>query len=258
MSTRDSERLNSYLATAAGISRRQADAAIAAGRVRVNNQTAVLGARMADDAVVTLDGCSLAAPPSLTILLNKPVGYVCSRRGQGAPTIYNLLPKPYQRLQVAGRLDKDSSGLIILTNDGHLAQKLTHPRYRKEKVYLVSINKCLSHADLATLNKGVLLSDGISSMRVERLVNDPFAEAMAPLKPYPSIGQYKSSRTAAGFYRVSMREGRNRQIRRSFEALGYRVRQLRRLSIDSYHLSNLPSGHFRPLSGDPKTESQSI
>ena len=154
-------------------------------------------------------------PQRVLLMLNKPAGYVCSRNGQGSKTVYDLLPKKYHYLKTIGRLDKDSSGLLLLTNDGELANKLTHPRYQKSKVYEVSLNKELKSSDQSKLQKGVSLDNGLSRF------------------------SYIKS-TSANKYEVTLSEGRNRQIRRTFEAIGYRVSKLHRTDFGSYSLGGLP------------------
>ena len=127
-------RINQYVARATGLSRRKADAAIAQGRVAVNGQTTGVGTEVAATDAVTLDGHAIAISlQTITIMLNKPPGYVVSRAGQGSKTVYDLLPAEYRQLKPVGRLDKDSSGLLLLTNDGNLANELTHPRHAKTK-----------------------------------------------------------------------------------------------------------------------------
>ena len=132
----DSTRLNKFIAHHAGLSRREADAAIEQGRVRVNAALAILGTQVKPTDIVELDGVKVAAVHRYSyLLLNKPVGYVCSRRNQGdAPTIYSLLPEKYHALKTVGRLDRDSSGLILLTDDGDFAHHMTHPKFVKTKL----------------------------------------------------------------------------------------------------------------------------
>lgn len=137
-------RINKYLALATGISRRAADAALGEFRVGINGKTAKIGTEVTESDVVTLDGRILSLPISkVTIMLNKPAGYVVSRDGQGSDTIYDLLPVEHDRLKPVGRLDKDSSGLLLLTNDGDLANQLTHPSYQKRKIYEITLDKPL-------------------------------------------------------------------------------------------------------------------
>lgn len=215
-------RLNKYLATNFGVSRREADNLISAGKVLVNNKPAEIGMRVSDEDSITVDGKKVSAHQMIYLALNKPINYVCSRKRQGdTPTIYELLPEKYQALKSVGRLDKNSSGLILLTNDGDFAFKMTHPSFVKTKVYEVRIDRALEplHQQMIA-DFGVQLADGRSQLGLERL-NDERV-----------------------FWRVTMSEGRNRQIRRTFEALGYKVVALHRISFGKYSLSGLEEGHF--------------
>lgn len=214
-------RINKFLAEHSYLSRRQADEAVAAGRVTINSRTAVIGDIVGDNDKVTLDNAPISETKTKrTILFNKPAGYVCSRASQGNPTVYSLLPTDYHDLNIAGRLDKDSSGLLILTSDGSLMQELTHPSKGKIKSYLVKTGRTLTAQDLEKLEKGVDIGDlRLSSMKVT-----PVAESE---------------------YEVLLTEGRNRQIRRSFAAVGAEVTGLHRTAIGSYRLSNLESGDFK-------------
>lgn len=211
-------RLNKFIARTTGLSRRSADDLIKSGRVFINDETAQLGQNIGFKDKVILDGKKLKLEgKQTTIMLNKPGGYVCSRRGQGSKTIYDLLPKKYHPLKPVGRLDKDSSGLILLTDDGELANKLAHPKYQKEKVYKVSLNKTLALSDKNKLQAGVKLSDGLS--KFNNLKN-----------------------CSNNIYEVVLAEGRNRQIRRMFNALGYKVEKLQRTQIGPYKISGLKTG----------------
>jgi 16S rRNA U516 pseudouridylate synthase RsuA-like enzyme len=146
-------RLNKFIASGTELSRRAADTAIAAGKVTVNGLPAGQGQDIGPDDVVALDGQEVThSTPKTTIMLNKPVGFVVSRQGQGSRTIYDILPSEYHQLNPIGRLDKDSSGLLLLTNDGELANALTHPSYQKRKVYEVTLNK-----PLQPLHRGLLV-----------------------------------------------------------------------------------------------------
>lgn len=214
-------RLNKYLASGSELSRRSADEAIAAGRVTVNGQPAEQGMDITDTDAVTLDGRVITpARDSTTILFHKPRGYVVSRNGQGSETIYDLLPADYHALNPIGRLDKDSSGLLLLTNDGQLAQELTHPSRQKVKIYHVTLDKDLQalHRQMIS-DHGIMLTDGLSRLQLER--------------------EHDGDDTA---WVVTMREGRNRQIRRTFESLGYTVQSLHRTQFGSYLLGDLPAG----------------
>lgn len=220
----DTIRINKYLAHAVGLSRREADAAVQAGRVTVNGQKAVLGAAVSPGSIVTLDGRPIAVQNTYTYLaLNKPVGYLCSRRSQGGvPTIYELLPEALRPLKPVGRLDKDSSGLLLLTNDGDFAHRMTHPSFYKTKVYDVELDHALEplHQQMIS-DHGIQLEDGVSKFIVESV-----------------------SDTDKQTFRVTMHEGRNRQIRRTFAALGYVVTRLHRTTFGPYTLNDLQSGTY--------------
>lgn len=210
-------RINKFVAQASGLSRRKADSVIEAGRVTVNGLAAKLGLELSSGDVVALDNKLLVVQPFTTIVLNKPVGYVCSRNGQGNLTIYDLLPKEFHHLKPVGRLDKDSSGLLLLTNDGELAQKLTHPSHQKEKKYEVEFDKELSENDMNKIENGVQLDDGMSRLKLAG---------------------------AGKRWTVTMHEGRNRQIRRTFEALNYKVIKLHRTQFGPYRLGDLGIANY--------------
>lgn len=212
-------RINQYLAKATGMSRRGADEAIAEGRVTINDKVVTLGSTVGTNDTVFLDGNTVSlAAQTTTIMLNKPVGYVCSREGQGSKTVYDLLPEDLHNLKPVGRLDKDSSGLLLLTNDGELANKLTHPRYNKEKVYEVGLDKNLAKPDRRAIEEGVQLNDGPSKLGLS--------------------GEGPK-------WTVTMSEGRNRQIRRTFDALGYTVKKLHRTNFGDYGLDDLDQGKYK-------------
>jgi 23S rRNA pseudouridine2605 synthase len=218
-------RLNKFLAERLGVSRREADELIAAGKITINGEKATLGARINRGNIdknlkVCYNGKMV---PFETVFLylafNKPIGYVCSRRAQGsAPTLYELLPKKYHHLKTVGRLDKDSSGLILLTNDGDFAFQMTHPKFRKNKVYEVELDQPLEplHQQMIT-DYGVVLDDGPSQFKVIKDDNH---------------------------YIVILSEGRNRQIRRTFATLGYTVTKLHRTGFGEYELGDLAPGKY--------------
>lgn len=215
-------RINKYIADRLGISRRKADALLAAGRITVNGAQPSSGMDITDGLEVLIDKRVLPAKKiTQYVLMHKPVGYVCSREGQGSATIYDLLPHSLDHLNPVGRLDKDSSGLILLTNDGMVHNQLTHPSHQKEKHYAVTLNKPIDSNAMHVLTKqGVTLRDGISKFEI-RNTNDTEPQ-----------------------YTVVLREGRNRQIRRTFNALGYKIISLSRTQFGEYKLGNLPVGKF--------------
>jgi 23S rRNA pseudouridine2605 synthase len=215
-------RLNQYIALHTGISRRSADRLIKEGRVSVNGQAPLIGHQVTEHDIVEVSGLKIKEKPKFTtIMLNKPVGYVCSRARQGSKTVYDLLPEEFHNLKPVGRLDKDSSGLLLMTNDGHLANELTHPSHQKQKVYIVELNKPLEKDDLHKLKQGVQLEDGLSQL------------SLNPLK--------------GGVIEVKMYEGRNRQIRRTFAALGYNVEKLHRTHFGKYALKLLSLGKWENI-----------
>lgn len=220
-------RINRFVALGTGMSRRVADKLIEEGRVRINGTAAQPSSQVETTNEVTLDGKIIAAPEELqTIILNKPAGYVVSRDGQGSHTVYDLLPAEMQQLKPIGRLDKDSSGLLLLTNDGALAHELTHPSFQKVKSYEVMLDKPLQPLHRQMINDiGISLEDGVSKLGLER-INDGDDHA----------------------WRITMREGRNRQIRRTFSALGYGVTKLHRTTFGTYYLTpELKPGHYQPV-----------
>ena len=217
-------RLNKYLALSLGVSRREADNLIDRKQVKVNGEFAVLGARIKTTDEITVNDRPLEKTFKYEyIALNKPVGYVCSRLKQGEnDTIYSLLPKKFHHLKTVGRLDKDSSGLILLTNDGDFTYKMTHPKFYKIKKYLVKLNKDLEpiHQQMVS-DYGIELEDGPSKLTLER----------------------QSDQDRQNWI-VTMHEGRNRQIRRTFSTLGYEVIKLHRTDFGNYTLANIKPGKF--------------
>lgn len=219
-------RLNQFIAQHTDLSRRGADQAVAEGRVKVNGIRPSAGYRVSDGDRVTLDDREItpSAVPITTIMLNKPEGYVCSRKGQGSKTIYELLPGNLQHLNPVGRLDKQSSGLLLITNDGRLANQLTHPRFGKIKRYQVGLSAPLAPLHQQMISDiGISLEDGISKLGLQRI---------------------DDSRKQ---WTVEMSEGRNRQIRRTFAALGYDVCQLHRTDFGGYALGDLKPGLCREV-----------
>lgn len=218
------QRLNKFVALALGVSRRQADELIEQGKVTVNDQPAKLGQHITTTDIIRHGNKRLTAQTHQLILLHKPVGYLCSRASQGGvPTIYELLPKDLHHLKPVGRLDKDSSGLILLTNDGDFAHQMTHPSFYKIKRYLVTLDQPLQPLHRQMINDfGVQLPDGPSRLTLERQHDGDDHRWI-----------------------VQMSEGRNRQIRRTFAALGYTVIKLHRTDFGNYTLGDIKRGEFQ-------------
>ena len=206
-----------------GISRREADDLISYGHVKVNGAKVTLGARFEQGDDITIRNQPLGAAVAFVFLaLHKPIGYVSSRRQQGeTPTIYNLLPEFYHHLKPVGRLDKDTSGLILLSNDGDFAYQMTHPKFYKTKIYEISLDKPLAPLHQQIIgDHGIQLEDGPSQLVLER--TDDSRE----------------------HWIVTMHEGRNRQIRRTFSALGYTVVRLHRTDFGHYTIGDIKPGEF--------------
>ncbi|MEI8338558.1 MAG: pseudouridine synthase [bacterium] len=217
-------RINKYIAQATGFSRRAVDTMIDECTITVNGAVAVRGQEVDESDQVVVNGKLVTPQSSLTILVNKPFGYVCSKNGQGSKTIYELLPEKYQHLKTVGRLDKNSSGIILLTSDGDLAYELTHPSKVKLKRYEIALDRPLQPLHQQIIQEpGVQLEDGLSRLRLAKLDDDGIK------------------------WEVVMHEGRNRQIRRTFESLGYSVMKLHRTNFGNYKLGELKSGHIKEI-----------
>ncbi len=213
-------RLNKFLAERLGVSRREADELIASGKITINGKKAIIGNKIDNKSKICYNNKIIPFDAEyLYIAFNKPVGYVCSRHAQGkTPTIYEILPKKFHKLKTVGRLDKDSSGVILLTNDGDFAYQMTHPKFHKEKIYEVELDKPLQPLHQQMISDfGVMLEDGPSKFTVVR--DDKK-------------------------YIVTLTEGRNRQIRRTFATLGYKVTKLHRTQFGKYKLGNLAFGKY--------------
>lgn len=218
-------RLQKVLASRGVGSRRACEALIAGGRVLVNGEVAALGRRV-DPAAdrVTIDGAPIAIRPDLVYYaVNKPAGVVTtSSDPHGRRTVVGLVP-PHPRVYPVGRLDADSEGLLLLTNDGELTFRLTHPRFGVEKEYLVAVEGNLSPAALRRLRQGVELDDGLSAPATVSAV-------------------------AGGGLRFTIHEGRNRQVRRMCAAVGHPVTRLVRTRIGPIRNGGLAPGEWRELS----------
>jgi len=219
-------RLAKFLARAGVASRRAAEQVIAEGRVSVDGEPVTDLARdVGEGADVRVDGRAVSAEPTETWALNKPSGVVSTAREPGRRRAVTDLVDSPARLYPVGRLDADSTGLILLTNDGELANRLTHPRYEVQKTYRVELLRPPADRDLEQLRRGVELDDG------------PTAPARA-------------RRTAEREIEISIHEGRNRQVRRMAEAVGNEVVRLERVRLGSLELGELRRGDARRLTDD--------
>lgn len=217
-------RLQKFLAQAGVASRRASEELIVAGRVTINGRIASeLGVRVQASDDVRVDGKRIRPAASQWFALHKPRGYMSTRSDpQGRRTLYDLVPPPMRRLFYVGRLDFDSEGLVLLTNDGDTAHRLLHPRYGIDREYDVELEEQVDDDALEQLRRGVQLDDGRAQARTVR---------------------------RKGHNRVvlTLREGRKREVRRMFAELGYRVIRLRRVRYGPIRLGDLPTGEWRAL-----------
>jgi 23S rRNA pseudouridine2605 synthase len=223
----DGERLQKVLARVGIGSRRACEELIAEERVTVNGEVAVLGRRIdVDHDLVEVDGSPIGVRPGLVhLLLNKPAGVVTTADDpQGRPTVVELVPAE-PRVFPVGRLDQDTEGLLLLTNDGELAHRLTHPSYGVDKEYIAHVQGTPSRGSLRRLREGIALEDGMTAPASASLVAD-------------------------GVLRLTIHEGRNRQVRRMCEAIGHPVDRLVRVRIGPLADRKLKPGAFRALTPD--------
>jgi len=223
-------RLNKYLSQVGIASRREADRLITEGRVKINNQVVqVLGYKIDDQKDrIEIDGREVKKEQNLIyLMLNKPKGYLVTLKDAfGRPTVMNLLSNLKQRVFPVGRLDYDSEGLLLFTNDGELTYRLTHPRYNIKKTYLVKVKGEPDNAKLNRLGKGLFL-DG--------------------KKTAPAKVTLLESNPRRSFLRIEIHEGRKREIRRMFESIGHRVLKLVRVDFAGLKIGKLKSGTWRFL-----------
>jgi 23S rRNA pseudouridine2605 synthase len=224
------ERLNKFLARSGVGSRRHCDELIQRGRVSIGGRVVrELGTKVEPDAAgVCVDGQPLQAERAVHWLVNKPRGVLCTNHDPaGRRRAIDLVPHVHQRVYTVGRLDEDSEGLLLLTNDGELAHRLMHPRFGVEKTYLAQVAGRPGREDLQQLLQGVWLSDGhVKARRVRRL----------------------KSQGESTWLEIVLSEGKNREIRRMLARLNHKVLRLKRTAIGSVVLGRLPSGRSRPLS----------
>jgi 23S rRNA pseudouridine2605 synthase len=222
------ERLNKFLAHAGIGSRRHCEELILRGRVAVNGRVVrELGTKVEPSDAVSVDGQPLHSEKLVYWLVNKPRGYLCTNFDPaGRPLAIDLVPHVSQRVYTVGRLDEDSEGLLLLTNDGELANRLMHPRFGVEKTYHVQVAGHPSREDIEQLLKGVWLSDGhVRARRVRRL----------------------KAQGDSTWLEIVLNEGKNREIRRMLARLGHKVMVLRRIAIGPVRLDKLRRGKSRRL-----------
>jgi 23S rRNA pseudouridine2605 synthase len=219
-------RLNAFLARAGVASRRRADELIRSGRVRVNGAPGELNTVVAAHDVVEVDGERIARQPLAYLLLHKPAGVVTTASDpRGRPTVLGLVPAN-PRVVPVGRLDRDTTGALLLTNDGALAHRLAHPRYGVPKVYEADVHGSVSRDELARLRSGVELEDGLTA---------------------PAEARVLERMRAASRLELTLHEGRKHQVKRMCEAVGHPVRRLHRSGYAGLDLEGLAAGEWRRL-----------
>lgn len=225
------ERLQKYLARCGIASRRECEKLILAGRVKVNGEVVkVLGTKIQPEVDrVELDDIPVTPDSSrVYVMLNKPPGYVTSADDEyGRETVFELVKDVNRRVFSVGRLDLDSRGLLLLTDDGELAHRLTHPRYKVEKEYIVKINGVPAESEMNLLRQGTTLMGGYRTQ--------------------PAQVELISATGEQATVRVILSEGRKRQVKRMFAAIGYKVLDLKRTRIGPLRLGKLPEGKWRYL-----------
>lgn len=222
-------RINKFLAEKGVASRRHADEMIAKGRVSINGKVATLGENVEETDEVLVDGNPLSREEKKEeyYIMNKPKGVICTvSDDRGRKTVMDLLPETAGRVFPVGRLDYETEGLLIFTNDGDLAFRLTHPTSEIPKTYLVRIEGTMTEKDLNPIRSGVEL-DGVLTKKCK-------AHIVETDKAYTKV-------------HITITEGRNRQVRRMFEAIGRSVAFLKRVSIGRLKLTGLDRGEVRPL-----------
>ncbi|MCI5997582.1 MAG: pseudouridine synthase [Peptoniphilaceae bacterium] len=218
-------RINKYIANCGFCSRREADFLLDNDKVLLNGKIAAKGENVDDTDVVEIDGKILCLTKEKKyFMLNKPVGYTTTLKDNFAKNKVIDLFDVKERIYPVGRLDKDSFGLLLFTNDGDLAFKLTHPSHNVEKEYIVKVNKDVKPFDIKKLCDGVVIDGKIT--RKARFIVDG---------------------TDSMTVKVFLKEGRNRQIRKMFDSLGYKVVSLQRISFGNIKLGNLKIGNYREL-----------
>jgi len=214
-------RINKYLVSVGlADSRRKADDLVKQGQVTVNGTLIMdLSYKVTNTDKVMVDGREGNIKEDIYIVYNKPRGEICSHKRYGNDkTIFESLPKSFSKLKIAGRLDKDSQGLVVLSSDGNFVNKIAHPSMNKSKAYIVTVKENISDSDIEKLNKGIKLEDGVSKLKVSAINKNTL--------------------------KITMNEGKNRQIRRTLEVLSKEVVKLERVRIANYSNPRLKDSEY--------------
>lgn len=220
-------RINKFLASAGVASRRMCDKLIAEGKVTVNGKTAEIGCEVSEADEICVGGKRVSLQKNEYYILNKPKGYICSvSDDKGRKTVMDIMPDNVGRIYPVGRLDYDSEGLLIMTTDGELAQKLTHPSHEVPKTYLVKVEGALTEADLNPIRSGIEI-DGYVTKKCR-------AHIVETNKSYTKV-------------HITITEGKNHEVRKMFAAIGREVILLKRIKIGEITLRGLNRGAYRKL-----------
>ena len=234
-------RLNKFLATAGIASRRKCDEIIESGQISVNGKIVkALGVQVDENKdVVVYNGKELKLPTNFVYFkLNKPKGYLCTASDdKNRKTVFDIVNLPNLRLFTIGRLDYDTEGLLLLTNDGAFAQKIIHPSSEIRKEYVCKVEGTLKESELAVLRKGVVEKDGTRLPKAKVEILGTVATENKPI---------------ATKVKIIINEGKNRQIRRMFEGIGRKILLLKRVSIGDIKLGGLNRGEYKPLTEKEK------
>ncbi|RYL94852.1 rRNA pseudouridine synthase [Sporolactobacillus sp. THM7-4] len=224
------ERLQKIIAQSGVASRRKAEQLIVAGRVKVNGRTvSELGTKVSPGDDISVDGVLLEKERLVYFLLYKPVGVISSRKDErNRKTVIDLIKGVSERIFPVGRLDFDTSGALLLTNDGELANRLMHPRFEIDKTYIAKVEPIPTREQLRRLASGILLDDGMTAEAKVQMITSNKEKGFASVE-------------------LTIHEGRNRQVRRMFAALNMEVLKLKRVRYGSLNLDGLSAGESRPL-----------
>ncbi|HCW32197.1 MAG: ribosomal large subunit pseudouridine synthase B [Candidatus Peregrinibacteria bacterium GW2011_GWE2_39_6] len=226
-------RLNKFISQSGYCSRRKADELIKAGKIQLNNEICQELGKNIDpkNDQIFINGKSLKPPQNFTyLLLNKPTGYTTTRSDPHAEkTIYSLIPSKFHHLHPVGRLDKESEGLLLLTDDGDFTYQMTHPKHDNEKTYEIKVKGTPSVEQLNYLEKGITITEEIKGEKIQYQT-----------LPCKIISHYSKKSTLL----ITLHEGRKRQIRKMLQKIGHPVVYLKRISIGKYHLKNLKIGEW--------------
>ncbi len=230
-------RLQKFLSEAGVASRRKAEEFIMSGQVLINGKKAKLGDKV-DPEIDIIKVYGKIIQPSqekIYLALNKPKNYVVSKRDpNGRKTVFSLLPENLQtKVWNVGRLDYDTEGLLLFTNDGELTQELSHPKYEHEKEYEVTINQGPTESQLEHLRTGVQIATGLT-----------YPAKITLRHPHPSTSPKGRGKDVGPTVRITIHEGKKRQIRRMFTGVGLEVKSLKRIRINKLKLANIPSGQY--------------